>query len=151
MTDKAPVTVEQGDRFLLVKRGLYYRPGNQGYTGIKDRAGRYPESDASPEDGITAIHEDDAPEYSQACFADLKEKHMLGKIAALEEEIKRLREALTPSGSTKAAYHGEFAFNLHRIDDCGDEYVEKVYVPWDTVKQIMKAILARTALEGRGS
>ncbi|APL94124.1 hypothetical protein [Sphingobium indicum] len=98
MTDKAPVTVEQGDRFLLVKRGLYYRPGNQGYTGIKDRAGRYPESDASPEDGITAIHEDDAPEYSQACFADLKEKHMLGKIAALEEEIKRLREALERIG-----------------------------------------------------
>ncbi|UXC93092.1 hypothetical protein EGM87_22615 [Sphingobium sp. RSMS] len=73
------------------------------------------------------------------------------RAAALEEEIKRLREALTPSGSTKAAYHGEFSFNLHRIDDCGDEYVEKVYVPWDTVKQIMKAILARTALEGRGS
>lgn len=75
----------------------------------------------------------------------------LQSTAAVEEEIKRLREALTPSGSTKAAYHGEFAFNLHRIDDCGDEYVEKVYVPWDTVKQVMKAILARTALEGRGS
>lgn len=78
-------------------------------------------------------------------------RHRLASVAAMEEEIKRLREALTPSGSTKAAYHGEFSFNLHRIDDCGDEYVEKVYVPWDTVKQIMKAILARTALEGRGS
>lgn len=58
-----------------------------------------------------------------------------------------LIEALTPSGDTKAAYMGEFAFNLRRVDEAGDEYSEKVYVPWDTIKEIMKAILVRAAKE----
>ena len=58
-----------------------------------------------------------------------------------------LIEALTPSGDTKAAYMGEFAFNLRRVDEAGDEYSEKVYVPWDTIKEIMKAISARAAKE----
>ncbi|EQA97252.1 hypothetical protein L286_23285 [Sphingobium sp. HDIP04] len=143
MTDKAPVTVEQGDRFLLVKRGLYYRPGNRGYTGIKDRAGRYPESDASPEDGITAIHEDEAPEYSQACFADLKEKHMIGKIAALEEEIKRLREALRP-----------FAEEADQVDSCEahpNGCPAHYSAGWCADLTIGDFRRARTALEGRGS
>ncbi|EQB03873.1 hypothetical protein [Sphingobium sp. HDIP04] len=141
MTDKAPVTVEQGDRFLLVKRGLYYRPGNRGYTGIKDRAGRYPEGDASPEDGITAIHEDDAPEYSQACFADLKEKHMLGKIAALEEEIKRLREALDDLQQAEAEYR-----LMHDRYGDGSRAAGRA---WDLMRR--SGDKARTALEGSGS
>lgn len=59
----------------------------------------------------------------------------------------RLVEALTPSGDTKAAYMGEFAFSLQRVDEFGDEYSEKVYVPWDTIKEIMKAIRDRAALK----
>ncbi|EPR09804.1 hypothetical protein M527_06660 [Sphingobium indicum IP26] len=152
MTDKAPVTVEQGDRFLLVKRGLYYRPGNQGYTGIKDRAGRYPESDARPEDGITAIHEDEAPEYSQACFADLKEKHMLGKIAALEEEIKRLRldlaaqECLQDSAYKAGVKHG---WNLCVADD--EDGYQHIANGTEHIAELKRIREARTALEGRGS
>lgn len=74
-------------RYLLVKRGLYYRPGNQGYTGIKDHAGRYFESDAY--EGVTAIHEDDAPEFSPSCFHDLREDH-------LRKQRDEARSALRP-------------------------------------------------------
>lgn len=67
-------------RFLLVKRGLYYRPDNCGYTGIKEHAGRYREVDALGLDGVAAVHEDAAPDYSEACFHDLKEAHLLGRL-----------------------------------------------------------------------
>ena len=75
-------------RYLLVKRGLYYRPDNCGYTGIKEHAGRYREVDALGLDGVMAIHEDEAPDYSSACFEDLKEAHLKSRIAALEAALK---------------------------------------------------------------
>ena len=34
-------TVENDAKYLIMKRGVYYRPNNAGYTGIKDEAGRY--------------------------------------------------------------------------------------------------------------
>lgn len=73
------------------------------------------------------------------------------RIEALEARCERLEEALEPIGDTKAAYMGEFAFTLTRIDECGDEYPEKVYVPWTTIKDIMAAIRARAALEEAGN
>lgn len=73
--------------YLLMKRGLYYAPDRHGYTGVKARAGRYREVDALGLDGVTAIHEDDAAEFSPACWPDIKE-------AVLRAEITRLTEAL---------------------------------------------------------
>ena len=67
-----------------------------------------------------------------------------------DAEIERLREALTPSGSTKAAYIGEFAFPVRRLDEDGNEYSEMIDVPWTTIKEIMVAIADRAALEERG-
>ncbi|WP_455155946.1 hypothetical protein, partial [Sphingomonas zeae] len=70
-------------------------------------------------------------------------------------EVERLREALTPSGDTKAAYHGEFRFDVMfpSLDEDDDEPVpHPVVVPWDTVKEIMAAISSRASLshgEGR--
>ena len=71
-------------KFLLVKRGLYYAPWRQGYTGVKDRAGRYLEADAYPPE-VVAIHEDDAPMFSPACWPETK-------AAYYEAEIARLRD-----------------------------------------------------------
>lgn len=62
-------------------------------------------------------------------------------------EIARLREALEPSGDTKAAYIGEFSFYIPLQDDEGEEVLHKVYVPWDITKEIMKAISNRAALQ----
>ena len=80
--------------YLLMKRGLYYRPDNMGYTGVREYAGRYLESDACPDDGVTAIHEDDAPEYSPACYDDLKIKRLQEQRGAQSTRIKELEEAL---------------------------------------------------------
>jgi len=72
-------------RYLIVKRGLYYRPDNKGYTGLKKDAGRYPKEHANAAYGTTAIHEDDAPEYSEACWPETK-------LADKDETIRTLRE-----------------------------------------------------------
>jgi hypothetical protein len=82
-------------KYLLVKRGLYYRPDNQGYTGVKVCAGRYLESDASPEVGVTAIHQDEAPMFSPACWNDIKVQHLLDRITELEDALRRI-DALRP-------------------------------------------------------
>lgn len=65
------------DAYLIVKRGLYYRPNSQGYTGLKSEAGRYslddvPDRGGPNREGITCVHEDDAPEYSPRCPWDVR-------------------------------------------------------------------------------
>lgn len=72
------------DMFLIEKRGLYYRPNAQGYTGLKSDAGRYtfeeaaqrvgPNGPDGSQDGMSMWKEDEAPEYSTACPWDLKMK-----------------------------------------------------------------------------
>lgn len=61
-------------------------------------------------------------------------------------EIVRLREALEPSGSTKFCYMGEFSFSVSAFDDEGEEFTQKYDVPWDTIKEIMKAIKHRVEM-----
>lgn len=94
--------------FLIVKYDLYYRPKSQGYTGIKDHAGRYtldevavmfPNMESENQDGMTFIAEEDAPEFSKACFWDLKLEHVTkqrdsaqAEIARLTSEVERLRD-----------------------------------------------------------
>ena len=62
-------------------------------------------------------------------------------MAEKDAEISRLREALTPSAETKAAYWSEVEC------DCPTE-TWRHYVPWTSIKQIMKMIRARAALKG---
>ena len=71
------------------------------------------------------------------------EFHGNEQVKALRAENERLREALTPSGATKAAYHGEFGFELLARDGEG---VDCHMVPWTTIKEIMAAISKRAAL-----
>jgi hypothetical protein len=67
-------------------------------------------------------------------------------IEVAEAEAKALREALTPSEITKAAYIGEFEFPVKAYDEDGEELTFPATVPWTTIKEIMAAILARAAL-----
>lgn len=72
---------------------------------------------------------------------------------AAEKERDALREALKPSGDTKAAYMGEFTIAIERHlndDDLPEDEAESavdpyehVSVPWATIKEIMAAIRAR--------
>lgn len=106
-------------RYLLMKRGLYYRPNNCGYTGFKERAGRYLESEASPGCGVTAIHEDEAAEIAPNCFDDLAREYLSGKIAdrattiaelvaALEESRRAMRDMIVGIG-----VHNDRAIDRH--------------------------------------
>ena len=81
-------------RYLLIKRGLYYRPNNQGYTGKRSEAGRYPETDADDMSGITAVHEDNAAEYAPACWQETINQDLRARLNAAERERDALREAL---------------------------------------------------------
>lgn len=64
-------------------------------------------------------------------------------------ELKWVKEALEPSGSTKFAYMGEFSFSREVIDENGDDVTETLKVPWTTIKEIMAAISERAAQSKR--
>ncbi len=64
-------------------------------------------------------------------------------ITALEREVAVLREALEPSGYTKAAYIGEFSFGVEISHPRLGSEMRKVDVPWTTIKEIMAAICKR--------
>lgn len=76
------------------------------------------------------------------------------EVARKDAEIERLREALTQSGTTKAAYWGEFHERIEVANpnyEDGDDgepetIVQQVPVSWTTVKKIMAAISTRAAL-----
>lgn len=57
------------------------------------------------------------------------------------DELEAYKAALEPSDKTKARYMGEFSFNITHYDEDGEEYRVKQYVPWTTIKEIMKAIV----------
>ena len=75
------------DAWLIVKRDLYYRPQGQGYTGIRDNAGRYTHEEAlahhNPESGESIVRLADAPEFTKSCWDDVARKHLQGKIDRL--------------------------------------------------------------------
>lgn len=64
------------------------------------------------------------------------EAPLRARIAELEREVAALREALTPSGATKAAYSGEVKNHGASWDD---------YVSWSAIKDLMKLIREHAA------
>lgn len=82
--------------YLKIKWGMYIRPNNDGYTGSKDLAGRYPKGDdaRAERNGIAYILESDAPIFSPACPDDERIRHLIAELDPLRAEIERLREAL---------------------------------------------------------
>lgn len=119
--------------FLLVKRGLYYAPNNQGYTGVKDRAGRYREVDALGLDGVTAIHEDKAPLFAPACWQETKAAFYEEKIAAFAEREARLVGALELVGRILPSAAG--------LDDAPNSKAIPLYINMGELRAI-KATLA---------
>ena len=108
-TSRSGDLVEQ--RYLLMKRGLYYAPDRQGYTGVKARAGRYREVEALGLDGVTAIHEDEAEDFSPACWEDTKIAVLTDRIEALEAALRDLVEAVQRRTADLGGYDGRFGLN----------------------------------------
>jgi hypothetical protein len=70
------------------------------------------------------------------------EAELRAKVAELERKLERMREALTPSGGTKAAYIGEFFVSCSGTDK------HWVAVPWTTIKDVLAAVRKRAGIEG---
>lgn len=63
--------------YILIKRGLYWRPNAAGYTGLKAEAGHYTldEARAHCRNGeVTMIADIEAPVFSPACPPDVRQK-----------------------------------------------------------------------------
>lgn len=94
----------------------------------------------------------DAFDYILAASPD-RVISLLDDNESLRARVKALEEALRPSAATKAAYIGEFSFPgvIQYTNDEGQECEDhhKICVPWTTIKEIMAAIRARAALEGK--
>ena len=66
------------------------------------------------------------------------------QLAASEQRVKALEDALTPSAETKIAFISEFSFRPSGyIANKYSDAMERVIVPWVTIKEIMKAIKQR--------
>lgn len=81
------------EQWLVLKRDLYWRPNDQGYTGIRDHAARYTYDEAKSRvgdgsSGVSMLKESEAPEFTGACFDDLARAHLL-------EQRDRMRNLLT--------------------------------------------------------
>lgn len=90
---------------VLVKRGLYYRPNGNGYTGLKCEAGLYAASYAVGAEGVDAIPFANAPEFAPACWEETKIKHLQVRLAAVEAERDA---ALSRIEDLRAANAGNF-------------------------------------------
>jgi hypothetical protein len=72
------------------------------------------------------------------------------RVARAEAAERAMREALTPSEGTKAAYIGEFSIPVHAFDEDGQDHRWSEMIPWTTIKDIMAKILTRAALQSQG-
>lgn len=91
----------------------------------------------------TRVLADHLPEPTARLFA--ASKALAVRNAELLLEVAALREALTPSGATKAEYLGEFRFTEEIHDDLEEDEGRTIdlIVPWTVVKDVMKAVTAR--------
>lgn len=103
--------------------------------------------------GIGSVRWMDPPDGGNVSLGE-QVRRMRIDLETAERWRDSLREALTPSGDTKAAYAGEFherievANPMHEgnEDDEPETITQSVPVSWTTIKEIMATILARSSL-----
>jgi hypothetical protein len=82
--------------YVLLKRGLFERPGHHGYTGVLRHAGRFSHKEASAYaghgDGVTMMLASEAPVYSPACWHETQVEDLLD-LLRIEREAKATAEA----------------------------------------------------------
>lgn len=91
-------TLADADAWLIIKHGLYYKPGSHGYTGVRDLAGRFSKREAeyhaNANDEIRIVPLLEADEFSKSCWDDVARDHLTKQRAAKDAEISSLRAQL---------------------------------------------------------
>jgi len=91
-------TMADADAWLIIKHGLYYKPGSHGYTGVRDLAGRFSKREAeyhaNANDEIRIVPLLEADEFSKSCWDDVARDHLTKQRAAKDAEIASLRAQL---------------------------------------------------------
>ncbi|MBN6820657.1 hypothetical protein JRF84_13820 [Methylobacterium organophilum] len=88
-------TAEEMAAYVLIKRGLYWRPNAMGYTGVLAEAGFYTEADARARadgDGTTMQLASEATEFAPACWQETKIAVLSQQVAHLRAENANLRD-----------------------------------------------------------
>jgi len=62
------------------------------------------------------------------------------QLAVSEARCKAFQNALLPSEDTEVDYTGLFSLNVPAVTDVGEEYMQEIDIPWETIKKIMKTI-----------
>ncbi|ACS41624.1 hypothetical protein [Methylorubrum extorquens] len=82
--------------YVLLKRGLFERPGHHGYTGVLRHAGRFSHEEASAYavhgGSVTMMLASEAPAYSPACWHETQVEDLLD-LLRIEREAKAAAEA----------------------------------------------------------
>lgn len=96
--------------YLIMKRGLYYRPNGAGYTGIRDHAGRYSKDEAQSHEvsswgctPVIAVKLSEAPEFSPKCFDDLALKHVIAQRDAMRAVLMSIAEGAIQNEGARLA------------------------------------------------
>lgn len=81
--------------YVLLKRGLFERPGHHGYTGVLRHAGRFSHEEASAYavhgGSVTMMLASEAPAYSPACWHEMQVEDLLD-LLRIEREAKAAAE-----------------------------------------------------------
>ncbi|EHP91890.1 hypothetical protein [Methylorubrum extorquens] len=82
--------------YVLLKRGLFERPGHHGYTGVLRHAGRFSHEEASSSavhgGSVTMMLASEAPAYSPACWHETQVEDLLD-LLRIERGAKAAAEA----------------------------------------------------------
>ena len=136
------MSFKSGDRIKIGDQWFVLEP-----TGVKEVA-----PPLSRDEEIAQQYQKDWDAWSENYVPKEKDEPKLADYFRRHREwvVRAFEEALTPSGETKGAYHGEFYHEREFTDDEGNSQVVREYIPWTVTKDIMRAILkrAKDKLEG---
>jgi hypothetical protein len=160
-------------KWLLMKRGLYWMPNSQGYTGLKSEAGRYTDEEVAiyrrpDEREVFVLDAETADEIAPKCWPDVAQRHLAGLLSSAQAQIERLtreRDARTDADNAlvdkyRDPQHGTFNFPgdvaaiVRRLEAAEAEVkrlreaLEHISSPSQTTGLLWWQIAARTALSG---
>ncbi|MEL6758192.1 MAG: hypothetical protein AAFP81_17305 [Pseudomonadota bacterium] len=104
--------------YVLIKRGLYWRPNASGYTGLKTEAGRYSEKEsaertrADTEDGVSRMSWDQAEIFSPSCPYDAKFQYYRDSCSQLQEALDTIDKGSPKRVEYPNTYKGGFEAGL---------------------------------------